>query len=151
MGRQPRHSGEDFVFSIDGLKKLFKPANGLGLAQEQKAFWLEGVVQGRQNLSLQVRLEINQQIPATDQVYPREGRVAQKIVPGENKHVANELGDAVASGFLDKEAAQSFPRKVMHEVFGIITGAAFFKHRLIEVGREKLELASVAGGIREFQ
>src|SRR5207247_10803601 len=61
--------GKDFIFSIHRLKKVCKRANRLGLTQEQKAFRLERIMKRGQDFFLQVRIEINQQVAATDQVH----------------------------------------------------------------------------------
>ena len=57
-------------------------------------------MQGGQYFALQIRLEINEQIAATNQVHAREGRVAQQILAGKDEHLADKLGHPVAAGLL---------------------------------------------------
>src|SRR5258708_34974061 len=76
-----------------------------------------------ERLLLQTRLKINQQIAATNQVQPREGRVVDKILPGEDDHLPQRLDDAIAAFFLDKKAAQSFRRDMLREALGVETVA----------------------------
>src|SRR5712692_4319369 len=94
---------EDFMLFVYHLKEVRRRANGLGLAQEQKSFRLKSVVERRQYLPLQVLLDINEEVAATDKVHAREWRVAQKIVPGEDDHLAQEFSDSVAAVRLHKE------------------------------------------------
>jgi len=101
-------------------------------------------VERGQHLALRVLFKINQQVAATDQVHPREGRIAEQILPGEDDHLAQELGGAVAAVLLRKEAPQPFRREVVEEAFGIKTGAGFIEQRLVKVGGKKLQLARVA-------
>src|SRR5207245_786192 len=97
----------------------------------------KGGVQRWQNLPLQVLFEINKQVAAGDQVHPREGGITQKILSGEDDHLAEELGDAITTILLDKEPAQPFRREVVHEVFCIRAGAGFIEHRLADVASKK--------------
>ena len=126
-GHPSRFFGKDFVFFVHGFEQVRERAKGLGLAQKQKPFGLEGVVERGQHLALRVLFEINQQVAATDQVHPREGRIAEQILPGEDDHLAQELGGAVPAVLLRKEPAQPFRREVADEAFGIKTGAGFIE------------------------
>ena len=103
-----------------------------------------------QYLPLQVLFEINKQVAAGDQVHPREGRITQKILSGEDDHLAEELGDAIIAILLDKEPAQPFRREVVHEAFCIRAGAGFIERRLVDVGGKKLKLTRVARLLGEF-
>src|SRR5438093_4202943 len=94
--------------------------------------------------------EIKKQVAATDKVHQREGLITQKILPGEDNHLPQELGDAIIAILLDEEPAQPFRRDVMHEAFGIKTGAAFIERRLIDVRGEKLKLTRMASLLGEF-
>ena len=66
-----------------------------------------------QRLLLQARLEINQQIAATDEVHARERRVGDEILPREDHHLAQRLADAVAAFLLDEEPPQAFRRDIL--------------------------------------
>src|SRR5438093_5037751 len=94
--------------------------------------------------------EIKKQVAATDKVHQREGLITQKILPGEDNHLSQELGDAIIAILLDEEPAQPFRGEVMHEALGIKTGAALIELRLVDVRGEKLELAGVARLLGEF-
>ena len=62
----------------------------------------------RDDRLLHVRLEVDQHVAARDQVEPREGRVAEKVLGGEDHRVAQVLGDLVVVSLLDEEPAQAF-------------------------------------------
>ncbi len=103
-----------------------------------------------ERLFLQTRLKINQQVAATNQVQPREGRVVDEILPGEDDHLPQRLDDAIAAFFLDKKPAQSFRRDILREALGVETVAGFVQHRVVEVSGEHLELARAGSIFRGF-
>src|SRR5213593_1774168 len=105
MDRLARLFAKDFVFFIHWLKQVRKRANGLGFAQEQEPSRFNGVVKRRHYLPLQILFEINKQVAAGDQIHLREGRITQKILPGEDNHLPQELGDAIIAILLDEEPA----------------------------------------------
>ena len=72
-----------------------------------------------QRLLLQARLEIDQQIAATDEVHARERRVGDEILPREDHHLAQRLVDAVAAFLLDEEPPQAFRRDILREALGV--------------------------------
>src|SRR6516162_780415 len=61
------------------------------------------------NLRLQRRLQVNQQVAAGDQVEAREWRVANNAVGREDAHIAQFLDYAISPGLMNKEAAKSLP------------------------------------------
>src|SRR5687767_4833714 len=103
-----------------------------------------------QDLSLQVRCEINQQVAATNQVHLREGWIHEDILFGEDDHLTQKLGDAITALLLDKEPAQPFRRKLVQEGFGIETGAALVEGCLADVGGEKLQRSCWSAVLGEF-
>ena len=103
-----------------------------------------------QRFLLQARLEINQQVAATDQVHPRERRVADEILPGEHDHLAQRLADPVAAVLLDKEPPQAFRRDILRQALGVQPVAGLVQQRVVEVGGEYLELAQAGRFLRGF-
>src|SRR5258708_23596737 len=97
-----------FVLLVRRLKKLGETADGFRRAQKQKSLRLERVMESGQRLLLQTRLQINQEVAATDQVHARERRVGDEILPGEDDRFAQRLDDAIAAFLLDKKPAQAF-------------------------------------------
>ena len=48
------------------------------------------------HLALQIRAEINQDIPTADQIETGEGRVHEQVLAREDAHLTNRLNDLVA-------------------------------------------------------
>src|SRR5262245_66670743 len=96
-------------------------------------------MQQRQDLFLQNRLEVDQQIAATDQVHMRERRIGDDVLSREDAHVAERLADAVTSLRLDEEAAQSLRRDVLHDILRVEAGARYLNAPFVEVGDEHLD------------
>ena len=96
-------------------------------------------MQDRDQALLQRRLQIDEQVAATDQVHARERRIGQHVVPGEHAQVADGLGDAVVSVHLDEEAAQSLARDVQQSFLGIEAGAGAFDACRIQIGAKHLQ------------
>ena len=92
---------------------------------KQKPLRLERVMESRERLLLQTRLQINQQITATDQVHARERRIADEILPGEDDHLAQRLNDAIAALLLDKKSSQPFRTHILHQALGVKTMPGF--------------------------
>ncbi len=96
-------------------------------------------MEGRQNLLLRPRLEVNQQVPATDQVHARERRVAQDILPREHAQLPEALAHPVAAVLFHKETPQPFRRDLVHQALEVKPVAGFHQQRLVEVGGEDLQ------------
>ena len=152
MQRRSRRGflGIDLVLLVHRLEQIGEAADGFRGAQEQKSLRLERVMERGERLLLQARLEINQQVAATDEIHARKRRVADEVLPGEDDHLAQRLHDPVAAFLLDKKAPQAFRRDVLHEALGVKTVAGLVQERVIEVGGEHLELAQAGRVLRRF-
>ena len=105
--------GIDLVLLVHRLEQVGEAADGFRGAQKQKSLRLERVMERGERLLLQARLEINQQVAATDEVHARERRVADEVLPGEDDHLAQRLADPVAAFLLDEEPPQAFRRDIL--------------------------------------
>ena len=90
---------------------------------------------------LQTRPQVDQQVSATDEIHPREGRIGEQVLPCEDDHLTHRLVDAVAPLLLDKEPPQTFGADVVHETLGVQREPSFAQQRFIEVGGEHLQVA----------
>ena len=149
-GRLPRSSGINSVLPIHRLEEIGEPADCLARAQKQESIRAQRIMERRQDLLLQTRLDIDEQVAATDQVHAREGRIADEILPRKDDCVAQRLDHAIAVLFLDKEASQPFGRHVLHQTFGVETGAGFIEQRIVQVSGENLEFGRVRHAIEKF-
>ena len=92
-----------------------------------------------QYFDLRFPIQIDQQIAATDQVEPRERRVAQHVVMREQHVLAQFLLDAVVRGVLREELAHAARRHVGENRIGVQAGARKGDGPFVDVGREDLE------------
>jgi hypothetical protein len=97
-------------FAVQGGKQTAELSHGLGGSQEKKPAGFQGVMKERNNLFLQSRVHIDQQITTTDQIEFGKRRVLDHIVLRKDDHVADAFMDAekTSVGFLRKVAFQTF-------------------------------------------
>jgi len=92
------------VLLVHRLEELREAPDGFRRAQIQEAARLERVVKDGEHLLLQARLEIDQQVAATDDVHARERGIADDVLSGEDDHLAQGLVDPIAAFLLDEES-----------------------------------------------
>ena len=93
----------------------------------------------RQQFLLQVRTQIDQQVPAGENVQPGKRRVHRDIVRREYHHLADFLADPVLAGILPEEAGQALRRHVAGNVCRIEPLAGPGNGIGVEVGGENLQ------------
>lgn len=67
------------------------PRHVLGIAEKQIAVGQQREVEQRDQAVLKLRVEVDQQVAARDEVKPRERRVLDDVVLGEDAHLAQLL------------------------------------------------------------
>ena len=100
-------------FLSTGSKRSVNPPMDSEAPKQQEPAGLERVMKRGDRLLLQARLEIDQEIAATDEVHARERRVGDQVLPREDHHFAQRLADAVAAFLLDEEPPQALGRDVL--------------------------------------
>ncbi len=115
-------------------------AQALGGRQEEDAAGAERVVEGREEPVLQFRLEVDEEVPAGEQVEPREGGVLDDVLDREHHHLPDLLLDPVPAFHLHEVAAQPLGPDVLHDVGRVDPGARGRDGVLVEVGRVDLDL-----------
>ncbi len=88
---------------------------------------------------LQLRLEVDHQVAAAEQVEAREGRVLDDVLDGEHDHLADLLLHAIAGVLLGEEAAQALRRDIQRDVRRIEPGTCDGDGVVVEVGRVELD------------
>ncbi len=88
---------------------------------------------------LQRRREIDQEIPATDQIHPRQRGIFGDVVPRKNAHLANGAADLVAGFGAGKEAPQTFGRDIQDRALAVNAGARLGDRAVAEVGSKHLD------------
>ncbi len=104
----------------------------------------------RQDLLLDLRLQVNQQVAATDQVQFREGRIADQVLLGKHHRLADLLVDPVGVLAFDKELPQTLRRDVRGDAFRVDAGPGERQGVLVDVGGEDLDLAGLVPGSQLF-
>jgi hypothetical protein len=117
-GRAP-HLHVQLELAVLGLEELPARPHALRRAEPEDALGLERIVQDRHDALLQRRLQVDQQVPAADQVHPRERRVGEGVVPREYAYVADRLADPIVPIRLHEEASQSLGREVLRDALRI--------------------------------
>ena len=128
---------------VDVLEVTLGGIDGLGAAHEQQPVQLQREVEAAQRLGLSGPVEVDQHVAAADQVHPREGRIAQQVVRGEDDAVAQLLVDAQAGVLLDEEALQPARLDVGRDRQREHAGTRRRHRALVDVGGEDLDLRPV--------
>ncbi len=125
------------------LEKIGLRPDPLGAPQEEIATVDEGEVQQREESLLGGRLEIDEEIPTTDQIEPGERRIAEQALWRKHDGVTQLLGHLIAMAVLDEEAGQPFGRYLGGDALRIRTGPRRLEPIGVDVRREHLQDASL--------
>src|SRR5262249_53587928 len=129
---------EDAKALVHHLEELGMFREALRGAEEEVAARPEGIVEHRNELLLQLRIQVDEQVAAGDQMKPEEGRVADQAVLGENAHPPYLLCDLIGGPVSREEACEPPRRNVLGDV-GRVAGLAPFGDRLdVDIGGENL-------------
>ncbi|HWJ06406.1 MAG TPA: hypothetical protein VNS57_11570, partial [Steroidobacteraceae bacterium] len=117
-------------------------ADRLRGAEEQRAAGHQRVVEQRDQLALQVAIEIDQQVATADQVELRERRVLDHVLLREDKQVAQVLLDPVGAplGVVREKAREPLLRDVGRDARRVNARARLLDGLAVDVGREHLDL-----------
>ena len=126
-------------FAVQRGEEVGRSADGLRAPQKQDAAGIQAVVKERQELLLQLRVQVDQQVPAGQDVELGEGRVHDEVLRGKDHHLADLFADPVAVLVLDKEPAQALRRHIRGDVGRIDALAGFVDGVPVQVGGKDLE------------
>src|SRR5262249_7049976 len=107
---------------------------------ERETVGLERIMKDRDDVALQLAVEVDEQIAAGDQIHARERRIAHHAVRGEHAQVADGLVDDVAAALVGEEALEPLLRHALQQGIGIAAVARYRERRLINIGGEELYL-----------
>ena len=130
----------DLAVLVDRVELVEQPARALARSEEQIAARLEREMKQRQDRLLRVRLEVDQQVAAGDQIELGERRIADDVVRREDDALAQVLRDLVAVGAKREERLEPLGLMPGNLFLGVDAGARDFERRLVDVGREDLEV-----------
>ena len=93
---QPGHLGEDVLLHVDRREQPGVAEDHLGPAQKQISVVVQRVVEPGQDPALRLRREIDECVPADEQVEAGDGRVLRDVVPAEDDRPAQRTAKHVA-------------------------------------------------------
>ena len=120
-------------------KQVGKGADGLRTAQKQDAAGIQAVVKERDQFFLHLRVQVDQQVAADQDVELGEGRVHDHVLRGKDHHLADLLAHPVAVLVLDEEPAQALGRDVRGDVGRKDARARLVDGVPVQVGGKDLE------------
>src|SRR5262245_8223889 len=138
-GRAVLPALEDAVLLVDRGEQIAVLRDVLGRAEEQEAMRLERIVEDRDDVPLQLAVEIDEKIAAGDQVHARKRRIAHHAMRREHAQVADRLLDDVAGAFGGEEALQPLLGNALQQGIGIAARASHRQRRLVDIGGEELD------------
>ena len=146
VDRRPARSvvDKDLLIGAQDPEDIIIIDDGLGPAQEEVALVLQGHMENSEQLTLQDALEIDQQVPAADQVQLAEGRILEDIVLGKDDHLADLVVDHIMVPLAGEIAAEPGDRHIFDDVVPVHAPAGGGDGVGVQVGSEDLDLAGDA-------
>ena len=112
----------------------------LRVTQKQDAAGPQREVENFERPLLRIAIQVDEQVPARDQIEPRERRILQQIVRRKEHDLAHLPPHAVAARLMDEEAAQPVFAHIRRDRFRVETFARTADHLVIEIGGKHLKL-----------
>src|SRR5260370_2542071 len=135
-----RFSAINLVLPIHQLKQVRGRANdAFRRPQHQKSPWLQRIMKDGHDPFLQNRLEVDQHVPATDDVDPRKRRILEKIVPSETTTIPDRFINSIATFHFAEKPSQALRRDIPPNTLRVGPRAGFLNTSLAEVRAKKLE------------
>ena len=141
---------KDLGLAIERAEERIMIAHAFGGAEEEPTVRLQREVEKRDELLLQLRAQVDQQIAATEQIELGKGRILDDVLLGEDQQVAEAFMDAIAAaiGFGGEEARQAFGRKIGGDAGRITAGAGRGDGPAVDIRGEEALLASMRSSSR---
>ena len=131
------------VLGVHRAEQVPVGGDRLGRPEEQVPARPQGVVEQGDQLLLQVRPEVDEQVPARDQVEPGERRVADQVVAREQAQLPDLLDHVVLAALLEEEPLEPLGRHVLGDRQRVGPLAGDGQGPLVDVGGEDLDLGRV--------
>src|SRR5262249_32421481 len=104
--------GINLRFLVHQLEHITENAHRFGWAKNEIAARIKRVMKDRQTTSLQLHPEINQNIPAADQIEPRKRRIGGDVLFCKRADVAHHPVDLIGAVELFEKAFQARRRNI---------------------------------------
>ena len=148
--RRSFEAPEQPIAAIDGGEQLLVPGDVLRCAEEQQSAGPQREMEDRNHPVLEVGVEVDEEVPARQQVDPREGRVLDQIVRREDAHLPQVLDHAVGVALLHEPPAEPLRRHMFGDRARIAAGPRRAERARVEIGRENLHRRSVVDRLEIF-
>ena len=116
-------------------------ADVLAAAHEEMTFRVQRMIEDREDVILHLRLQIDEQVAADNEILLGKGRVAQEVVGGKDHHLAQAVVDLVAVLAPAEEAAQAGRRDIGHHAVEIVALTGTLQRLAVDVGGKDLDFA----------
>ena len=104
----------------------------------------------RQDFALQRRVQVNQQIPATDEIGVTKRGVVDYVLPGENATLTDRFTDLKSSIDTNEEAAQAFRGDILSDEIRVSSGSSPIQSTFADVRTKKLDGRGQLPFIQQF-
>ena len=141
---------EEAALLVDRREQPAVLADVLRGPEEQVAIRQERVVEDRDQLLLQRRVHVDQEVAAGDQVEARERRVPDDVVMSEHAALAQRAADPIGAILPDEELLQALGRDVVLDRQGIAPVARQLQRGNVDVAGEDLEFGHDPGSRHPF-
>ena len=118
---------------------MAEAADALGRAQDQEAAGVQGVVHQRQELLLRLDIDVDQEVPAAEDVQLRERRIDEDVLRRKDHQVADFFLDPVALALTHEEPRQPLGRHVRGDARGERALAGLLDGVMVDVGGKDLD------------
>jgi hypothetical protein len=143
VSRRPEPA-EDAPFRRERLEELLVASHGLRAAEKERAALAQREMHQADDPLLRLRLQVDHQVAAGDDIEPRERRVAQKVVRGEDNQFAQRLVNLVGAVELGEEPPAPLGAERFEGRLGIDALAGDPEALRLAVGGEDLQVERLA-------
>ncbi len=141
---------EDAVHLVHRLEQVGTGGQPLRGPQEEDPPGPEGEMEQGHQLALQVRLEVDEDVAAGDEVQRGERRIPHEVLHGEYAHVPQFLGDAEEGPLGHEEPGQAIRGYAPQGIGGVPAGLGVHERAGVDVGGEDPHRARGAEGVQLF-
>ncbi len=128
---------KEVVVRIQRLEVVLEVAEALAEPERKDAFGAEGVVQDGEHTLLGGRLEVNENIPATDEVDAGEGGILEEVVLGKDDTLPDGAADLVMVAVAGEVFLEVVGRDISGDGLGINPLPGDLGGAAVEVGGEE--------------
>ena len=131
---------EDLLVSAVGAEDIAVVADRLRLAEKKIAAVLQRDMKDREQILLQHGLEVNQQVPAADQIQTAEGRILKDVVLGEDDHRADLMIYHILGAPAREIPAEPADAHILDDVLPVDALAGKLHRVRVQIGRKDLDI-----------